>query len=52
MSLRHGLLGLLSLKPYTGYELNKEFEQAMKYIWQTKTTQIYIEQHGAKGLAC
>jgi len=43
MSLRHGLLGLLSLKHYTGYELNKEFEQAMKYIWQTKTTQIYVE---------
>jgi len=43
MSLKHGLLGLLSLRPYTGYELNKEFEQAFKYIWQAKTTQIYTE---------
>jgi DNA-binding PadR family transcriptional regulator len=43
VSLRHGLLGLLSLKPYTGYELKKEFDQAMKYIWQAKTTLIYTE---------
>ncbi|MCL2202817.1 MAG: PadR family transcriptional regulator [Defluviitaleaceae bacterium] len=43
MSLKHGLLGLLSLKPYTGYDLNREFAQSLKYIWQTKTTQIYVE---------
>jgi DNA-binding PadR family transcriptional regulator len=43
MSLKHGLLGLLSLKPYTGYDLNREFTQSLKYIWQTKTTQIYVE---------
>jgi len=43
MSLKHGILGLLSLKPYTGYELSKEFSQAMKHIWHTKTTQVYVE---------
>ncbi|MCL2364699.1 MAG: PadR family transcriptional regulator [Defluviitaleaceae bacterium] len=43
MSLKHGLLGLLSLSPQTGYELSKEFALTMKYIWHTKTTQIYTE---------
>jgi len=43
MSLKHGLLGLLSLGPYTGYDLSKEFSQTMKYIWNTKTTQVYVE---------
>ena len=43
MSLKHGLLGLLSLSSYTGYELDKEFREAMKYIWQAKNSQIYNE---------
>jgi len=43
MSLKHGLLGLLSLEPHTGYELDKEFRETMKYIWQAKNSQIYNE---------
>lgn len=43
MSLKHGLLGLLILEPCTGYELDKEFRETMKYIWQAKNSQIYNE---------
>ncbi|MCL2412049.1 MAG: PadR family transcriptional regulator [Treponema sp.] len=43
MSLKHGLLGLLILEPHTGYELDKEFRESMKYIWQAKNSQIYNE---------
>ena len=43
MSLKHGLLGLLILESHTGYELDKEFKETMKYIWQAKNSQIYNE---------
>ena len=43
MSLKHGLLGLLILEPHTGYELDKEFRETLKYIWQAKNSQIYNE---------
>jgi DNA-binding PadR family transcriptional regulator len=43
MSLKHGLLGMLILEPYTGYELDKEFRESLKYIWQAKNSQIYNE---------
>jgi len=43
VSLKHGLLGLLIMEPYTGYELDKEFRETMRYIWQAKNSQIYNE---------
>jgi len=43
MSLKHGLLGMLSLEPMSGYELDKEFKESLKYIWATKSSQIYNE---------
>ena len=43
MSLRHGMLGLINLMPMTGYELDKEFKESLKYIWQAKSSQIYSE---------
>jgi len=43
VSLKHGLLGLLILESHTGYELDKEFKETMKYIWQAKNSQIYNE---------
>jgi len=43
VSLKHGLLGLLILEPYTGYELDKEFRETMRYIWPAKNSQIYNE---------
>jgi len=43
MSLRHGLIGLLSYDPMTGYELNKEFNGSLGFFWQAKASQIYRE---------
>ena len=43
MSLKYGLLGLINLVPMTGYELDKEFKESLKYIWQATSSQIYSE---------
>ena len=43
MSLKHGLLGLLSYSSMTGYELNKAFKASLMFFWQAKTSQIYRE---------
>jgi len=43
MSLKYGLLGLINLTPTTGYELDKEFKDSLKYIWQATSSQIYSE---------
>ena len=43
MSLRYGLLGLINITPTTGYELDKEFKESLKYIWHAKSSQIYAE---------
>jgi PadR family transcriptional regulator AphA len=44
MSLPHALLGLLAVKPCSGYELAKEFEGDLgRYAWQAGHTSIYPE---------
>jgi len=43
MTLKYGLLGLINLIPMTGYELDKEFKDSLKYIWQATSSQIYSE---------
>lgn len=43
MSLKHGLLGLLSYESMTGYELNKMFNESLGHFWQAKSSQIYRE---------
>jgi DNA-binding PadR family transcriptional regulator len=43
MSLKHGLLGLLSYSSMTGYELDKAFKATLMFFWQAKTSQIYRE---------
>jgi len=43
MSLKHGILGLINLVPMTGYKLDKEFKDSLKYIWQATSSQIYSE---------
>lgn len=35
------LLGLLSIKPMTGYEMKKKVEQALSHFWKTSYGQIY-----------
>lgn len=43
MSLRYGLLGLLSYGKTTGYDLDKEFKKSLNFFWQAQTSQIYRE---------
>ena len=43
MSLKHGLLGLLTYKPMTGYDLMKIFNESLSFFWTAQTSQIYRE---------
>ncbi|MEV4687419.1 PadR family transcriptional regulator [Microbacterium sp. LWH3-1.2] len=43
MSLKHGLLGLLSEAPASGYDLTKRFEELLSAVWPAKHPQIYLE---------
>lgn len=41
MSIKHAILGLLSWKPSTGYELKKVFEGSSAMYWSGNNNQIY-----------
>jgi len=43
MSLRHALLALLDAGPATGYELAKQFDVSVAYLWNAPHSQIYPE---------
>lgn len=43
MSLRHALLALLDAGAMTGYELAKQFDQSVAYVWHAPHSQIYTE---------
>nr|MDT0660378.1 PadR family transcriptional regulator [Micromonospora sp. DSM 115978] len=43
MSLRHALLALLEAGPMTGYELAKQFDETVAYLWRAQHSQIYTE---------
>jgi PadR family transcriptional regulator, regulatory protein AphA len=43
VSLRHALLALLDAGPMTGYELAKQFDQSVDYVWHAQHSQIYTE---------
>ena len=43
MSLRHAILGLVGLRPTTGYELFKTFSDSVLYSWVAGQPQIYTE---------
>ncbi len=48
MSIRHAILGFLSWKPFTGYELKKKFADALSFHWSGNNNQIYgslVELH-------
>jgi DNA-binding PadR family transcriptional regulator len=48
MSIRYAILGFLSWKPFTGYELKKFFADALSFHWSGNSNQIYgslIELH-------
>jgi PadR family transcriptional regulator, regulatory protein AphA len=41
MSLKHALLGFLSLQPLTGYDLKKAFDGSVSNFWPADQAQIY-----------
>ncbi len=43
MSLSHTLLGLLSYKPMTGYEIKQLFDCSIQHFWNAHISQIYRE---------
>jgi PadR family transcriptional regulator, regulatory protein AphA len=48
MSISHAILGFLSWKPFTGYELKKIFADALSFHWSGNNNQIYgslVELH-------
>ncbi len=48
MSIRHAILGFLSWKPFSGYELKKFFADSLSFHWSGNNNQIYgslVELH-------
>ncbi|MCX5387622.1 PadR family transcriptional regulator [Streptomyces sp. NBC_00083] len=43
MSLRHAVLGLLSDRPASGYDLMKLFETSLAHVWSATQSQVYGE---------
>jgi PadR family transcriptional regulator, regulatory protein AphA len=43
MSLRHAVLGLLTLAPGNGYDLTRRFDESLSNAWSASHSQIYPE---------
>ena len=41
MSLKHTLLGILTVHPMTGYELKQFFDSSVQHFWNAELSQIY-----------
>lgn len=41
MSLKHAILGFLSVQPLTGYDLKKAFDRSVRHFWPANQSQIY-----------
>ena len=41
MSLKHALLGILTIHPMTGYELKQFFDSSVQHFWNAELSQIY-----------
>ncbi len=41
MSLKHALLGCLTCRPMTGYELKQFFDSSVQHFWNAELSQIY-----------
>jgi len=54
MSIRHAILGFLSWKPFTGYELKKIFADSLSFHWSGNNNQIYgslVELHKSEAVS-
>ncbi|MGE5576976.1 MAG: PadR family transcriptional regulator, partial [Syntrophothermus sp.] len=43
MSLPYAILGFLSYRPMTGYDLGNFFKQSVAHFWHAELSQIYRE---------
>jgi DNA-binding PadR family transcriptional regulator len=43
MSLRNALLGVLSLREMSGYDIKRNFDRAVHFVWNAADSQIYRE---------
>ncbi len=41
MSLKHAILGFLSFRPLSGYDLKKAFDHSVQHFWSANQSQIY-----------
>jgi PadR family transcriptional regulator, regulatory protein AphA len=41
MSLEHAILGFLSYRPFSGYDLKKIFDTSVRHFWYADQSQIY-----------
>ncbi|MGI5271143.1 PadR family transcriptional regulator [Nonomuraea sp. CA-218870] len=41
MSLKHAILGLIDLRPMSGYDLKKTFDATAQHFWAADRSQIY-----------
>ncbi|QSB04772.1 PadR family transcriptional regulator [Natronoglycomyces albus] len=41
MSLRHAILGILSIEPMSGYDLKKVIDESVGHFWSADQSQIY-----------
>jgi PadR family transcriptional regulator AphA len=41
MSLRHAILGLLAIRPMSGYELKKVIDDSVGHFWTADQSQVY-----------
>jgi len=45
MSLKHGLLGFLTEREMSGYDLEKRFKSSVGHFWSAKISQVYRDLH-------
>lgn len=46
MSLRYALLGVLSMREMSGYDIKRHFDRAVHFVWNASDSQIYRELRG------
>lgn len=46
MSLKYALLGVLSTREMSGYDIKRHFDRAVHFVWNASDSQIYRELRG------
>jgi PadR family transcriptional regulator, regulatory protein AphA len=46
VSLRYALLGVLSMREMSGYDIKRHFDRAVHFVWNASDSQIYRELRG------